>query len=349
MTRMFTFDPAEHAAAFAAQEYVHIRQGLTEEFFAVVCRQVDEYQRASPLGQKFAIGDKQQALYHFPDEGDCLGQFLDAVAGVAGLDPTRLVVSERHIKAYGADADPEPLAHKDRFATELAVGFSVHVPAGSTLVLYPGADRAVNPFQSSTELRASLPPERLPELTLRGVRPVEIQDRPRDVVLFRGSTIWHLRRRPARTVMLYFKLNAFHCDPLGEDPRAAEFRARTLGLAAADDARLAEAVPILGRRVDYVHRRYNHHWQEVLGAALYGERPVTLDEHEFRALRAMDGRRTVAAVARAVGLSPADLFARVRRLAGRGLVDLLPAAARDAAAEPQGAGAAGNEPALRGR
>jgi hypothetical protein len=347
MTRMFTFDPAEHAPAFAAQEYVHIRQGLTEEYFAVVCRQVEEYLRANPLGQKFAIGDKQQALYRFPDDEDYLDQFLGTVGAVAGLDPARLVISERHIKVYEPNAAPDPLPHKDRFATEVAVGFSVRVPAGSTLVLYPEDDRAVNPFQSSTELRASLPLGQLPEVTLRGARRVEIQDGPRDVVMFHGSSIWHLRARPANTVMLYFKLNAFACDPLGEDPRTPLHRARTLALLAADDARLGEAIPILGRRVDCVQRRYNHGWQEIVGVLLYGEPLLAVDEQEFQALQAMDGRRSLREVARLLGQqsSAAQLLARVRRLAERGAVDLLP---------PEGGGidrdaAAPRELALAGR
>jgi hypothetical protein len=325
MTRLFTFDPAQYAPAFAAQDYVHIREGLTEEFFALVRTQVAEYQQANALGQKFAIGDKQQALYRFPEEDDYLGHFLQMVGTIAGLDPGRLVVAERHIKVYEANADPNPRAHKDRCATQVAVGLSVHVPAGSTLVLYPEDDREANPFQSSTELRASLPPERLPEALLCSARRVEIQDRARDVVLFRGSTMWHLRARPAGTVMLYFKLNAFNSDPLGEDPRGPEQRACTLGLLPAEDDRLAVAVPMLGRRVDYVCHRFNHLGQEVFGVVLYGEKLIGIDEAEYQALRALDGRRSLRDVAQASGV-PADLLgARIRRLAERGLVDLFPA------------------------
>src|SRR4051812_15719237 len=73
MPPMFTFDPADHAPAFAAQEYVHIPNGLTEEYYAVVCGQVEEYLRTR-LMKNFAIGDKQQALYQFPDGGDHVGQ-----------------------------------------------------------------------------------------------------------------------------------------------------------------------------------------------------------------------------------------------------------------------------------
>jgi hypothetical protein len=323
MTKLFTFDPADYAGVFASQEYVHIRQGLTEEFFDLILRQVEEYQRDNALGQKFALGNKRQALYQFSDDLDCLRQFLHAVGTICGLDPARLVIAERHIKAYDAKADPSPLAHKDRCATQVAVGFSVHVPSGSTLVLYPDADREPNPFQSSAELRAMLPADRLPEVTLRAARRVEIQDAPRDVMLFRGSSMWHLRCRPAGTVMLYFKLNAFNSDPLGEDPRTLEHNARTAALVEAGDGRVAAAVPVLGRRVDYCQRRFNHLGQNVFAVVLYGEQPIAISEQEYRALRAMDGRRSLREVAQLAGVALESLQASVRHLAAQGLVDLL--------------------------
>jgi hypothetical protein len=275
---------------------------------------------------KFAIGDKQQALYQFPDD-DYLKEFLRTVGALCGLDPAKLVISERHIKAYEDNADPAPLAHKDRLATQVAVGFAVRVPPGSTLVLYPNAERSINPFNTSTELRASLRPENLPETTLKGVRPVEIQDGPRDVMVFRGNTIWHLRARPAGTVMVYFKLNAFHCDPLGEDPRTAEYQARARRLASQKNDEVGEAIPVLGRRVDYLHRRYNRFWQEVTGVVLWGEKHFTIDEQELQALKAMDGQRSVNAVIRAVTGKAQDpvLLNKLHRLAERGIVDLLPA------------------------
>jgi hypothetical protein len=140
--------------------------------------------------------------------------------------------------------------------------------------------------------------------------------------MFRGNTMWHLRARAANTVMLYFKLNAFNSDPLGEDPRTAEHRSRTRRLLAGPDAYLADTIPLLSRRVDYVHRRWNHQWTETLGVVLYGEKHFTIDEEELRALRAMDGRRTVREVIAAVG-GGASLVGKLRRLAERGVVDLI--------------------------
>jgi hypothetical protein len=322
MQRMFAFDPNRYAAEFASREYVRIPNGLAADYLACLRRQVGRNLETG-LMANFAIGDKQQAMYEFPDATH-LREFLDTVGVVCGLDPDQLVISERHIKAYEADADPYPLAHKDRLATQVAVGFSVHVPAGSTLALWPGAERDINQFNTSTELRKSLRPDQLPETTLKGVAPVEIQDAPGDVMLFRGNSIWHLRNRGAGTVMVYFNLNAYHCDPLGEDPRTPEYQIRTRQMAAAAEEQVAESIPVLGRRVDYIHHRYNRHWQELTGVVLWGEKHFTIDEEELRALKAMDGQRPVREVIRVVKGSD-GLLKKIRQLAERGIVDLLPA------------------------
>jgi hypothetical protein len=325
MTQLFEFDPQQYAPRFAAQDFVHIPHGLTPAYLEVLTRQVDEYLRGELL-KDFAIGDKQQALYQFPEGADYHGELVEAVAGVCDVEPSALVLSERHIKAYEAKAIPDPLAHKDRFASEFAVGFSVRVPTGSTLVLYPHDERQVNPFNSSTELRASLRLERLPEKTLSGATRVEIHDAPGDVIVFRGNCIWHLRSRPAGTVMLYLKLNSFNCDPLGEDPTTAKVPQRTAALLERPDGDLEHLIPLLGRRVDYIHRRYNRDWKEVPGVVLWGARHFTLDEDELRALQAIDGRRTVGDLIDVMGsrTTREARTDRIRYLAARGILDLVP-------------------------
>lgn len=326
MEPMFNFDPRTYTAGYAAEGYVHISGGLTPGFLALLAQQVDAYLRGELL-KNFAIGDKQQALYQFPEGQDYHGQLLEAVGAVCGLDSRQLVLSERHIKAYDAGAAPHPLAHKDRFASEVSVGFSVRVPPGSTLVLYPYEELDVNPFNSSTEYRASLSPDRVPEQTLKQARRIEIPDAPGDVIVFRGHAIWHLRERPANTVMLYLKLNSYHCDPLGEDARTPEFRKHTESLLHASDAELLNAMPILGRRVDCIQRRFTRNWQEVLGVVLYGEKHFSIEERELQALRLMDGRHSVRAILERLGERSGDAFdcTPIRRLAARGVIDLLPA------------------------
>jgi hypothetical protein len=275
----------------------------------------------------YLVGDKKQAVYQLPEGERYLKELLNTIGTICGLDPKELLLSERHIKVYDADAKPNPLAHKDRFASQISVGISVDVPEGSTLVLYPYDHLEVNPFNSSTELRASFAPERAPETYLQHARRVEIADKPGDVVVFRGHKIWHLRERPANTTMVYLKLNVLNCDPLGEDRLTQERRDTTMQLIEAADEEFAELLPLIGRRVDYFHKRYDRNWQEVIGVVLWGQPHKTIDEHELRVLQAIDGRSPVRTVlANALGASRSrtacDL---VRSLAARGIVDLLPA------------------------
>jgi hypothetical protein len=177
------------------------------------------------------------------------------------------------------------------------------------------------------QLRASLSPDRYPEPALKRGRRIEIKDAARDIIMFRGHKIWHLRANPACTTMLYFKMNALNCDPLGEDRRTEEFRKRTLATAELSDHELQAAVPLIGRRVDYIHRHYNRDWREVPGVVLWGEKHFTIDEDEFRMLRAIDGRQTVGAISAAMNgtTERSAILAKVRRLARRGVVDLVPA------------------------
>jgi hypothetical protein len=324
MRRMFAFDPLDYAPALAAQGYVHIPQGLTAVFYRLMSRQVDEYYMAHRLSE-YARGDKQQALYEFPS-ADHYHEFVATLAALSGLPADKLVISERHIKGYEPNAAPRPMPHKDRHATQLAVGFTVRAPEGSTLILYPQGERSVNPFSSWIEMRASLPEDRLPTAVLRDLPRVEIRDRPGDVVVFHGNAIWHGRENGADTVMLYFKLNAFHSDPLGEDPRHEFVRRKTSELADLPDEQLARQVAILGRRVDYLHRRYTRDWQELLGVVLYGESHFTVEEDEWRLLQALDGQRPLRAVLQQLAAPSRHgrLLAGVRRLARRGVLDLLP-------------------------
>lgn len=322
--RMFDFNPCDYAAQFQREGYVHIRGGVADTFYRKVVAQVEQ-SMATKLMKEFAIGDKQQAMYEFPDGADYARELCQSVAAVCGLPAEEMVLSERHVKAYEATANAEPHAHKDRFASQISVGLSVHVKEGSTLVLYPYDELEVNPFNTSVQLRASLSPDRFPEPRLQQARRVEIADAAGDVIIFRGHRFWHLRANPALTTMLYFKMNAFNCDPLGEDARTPILRSWTQQAAEADAAQLETLVPLLGRRVDYVHRHYNRDWKEVIGVVLWGEKHFTIDEDELRVLQAIDGKQTVGRVVEVVNgtTDRAAKLEKVRRLARRGVIDLV--------------------------
>ena len=213
---MFNFDSNSYAEAFAEHGYVHIPEGLPEEFHARLVKYVEDSFDKKHL-KDFARGDKQQAMFEFlePEHYD---ELRETVASICGVEVSSLTLSERHIKEYEPGADPYPLAHKDRFGSEFSVGFSIRVPEGSTLVIYPEHDASVNPFNSTAELRSSFSPQALPEMGLQNAPRIEIHDRPRDVQIFRGNAMWHLREHGAGTTVLYLKLNTYNCDTLGEDP-----------------------------------------------------------------------------------------------------------------------------------
>lgn len=317
--KMYCFDPAQYAERFAREGYVHIKAGATQEFYDQVVKQVDESLKTR-LMKQHAVGDKQQAMYEFPPGGNYEQECCDTVSAVVCVDPKEMLMSERHVKHYEATAAAEPLAHKDRYASQFSVGLSVHVKEGSTLVLYPYEETDVNPYNTSVQMRASLSPERHPEEALKKARRVEIRDAARDVIIFRGHSMWHLRSNPALTTMLYLKMNAFHTDPLGEDRNSPAFRDTTTALAEASDERLARTKVRIGRRVDHFHRYCQRDWREIPGVVLFGEKHFTLDESEWRMLQAADGRRTAGELVRGVG----DVsLANIRRLARRGVIDLV--------------------------
>jgi hypothetical protein len=324
--KIFCFNPADYAKQFERNGYVHIKQGVTEDFYRKMAAQVDESLRSKQM-KDYAFNDKKQAMYEFPEGGNYIEEVCQAVAGVTGLPADEILMSERHVKAYDADAASEPDAHKDRYASQISLGLSVHVREGSTLVLYPEQELEINPFNTSRELRTSMSADRYPEPRLKKCKRVEIKDAARDVILFRGHKIWHLRANPALTTMLYLKLNAFNCDPLGEDRKTEGMRKQTLALAELPDEELEKRVPLIGRRVDYMHTMYSRDWQEIPGVVLFGEKHFTIDDHEMRMLRAIDGKRTVGTLVRSASerTDRATTLAGVRRLARRGVIDLVPA------------------------
>lgn len=323
MSRMFSFDASKYAKEFAEHGCIHITQGLSEEFHARLVKYVDESFHRNHL-KDFARGDKQQAMFEFLDP-EHFDELRETVAMVCGVKASSLTLSERHIKEYEPGADPYPLAHKDRFGSEVAVGFSVRVPEGSTLVFYPEHNVSANPFNSTAELRASYSPRALPEQGLKQADRMEIQDQPRDVQMFLGNSIWHLREHGSGTVVLYLKLNTYNCDTLGEDPRNAEVRQQTLLLADASPLKIAESIPVVGRRVDYIHRRYSRDWNEIYGVVIFGQPHASISEMEFEALRLMDGARTVSEIAAQLKTAGTGQDAReaIREMAQRGIVDLL--------------------------
>jgi hypothetical protein len=315
--KVFAFEPADYREQYVAEGYLHIEQGVDPEFLRVL-REFAAGRFQAHLVEGRAIGGrKSQSLYEFPPEVDYRRDVLDPIATLCGLRHDTMTLSERHIKAYDPEAPPEPLPHKDRYASQASVGLSIEVPEGSHLVVYPYDETDLNPYNVSAAYLTSLPPHRRPEVALKSAREIVVYDKPGDVMVFPGNRLWHLRRRPARAVNLYLKVNDFDCDPLGEDPTTAERRRATLARAADADGRVDRLVPVLSRRLDTISREYMRDWQEALQARLWDEGPVMIDDEEFRLLSAVDGRRKV------VELAGDAQRAALLRLAQRGVVDLV--------------------------
>jgi hypothetical protein len=326
--KIFAFDPSDYQQQFAEHGFVHIPGGIDAEFLEAL----REFRRRSLETNKldaFAIkGKKEQSLYEFPDDVDFPDEIFDVVAAVCGLNRPTMTLSERHIQAYEENADPNPQAHKDRFPSQVSLGFSIDIPAESTLVLYPYDCQELNPFNKAAALIRSLQPHELPEVVLKDAREVEIDDQPGDVVMFHGSTTWHLRRNAARAVNLYVKLNDFDYDPLGEDPSTPARRERTLellGNGARSD--LAERVPAVSRRLDFISRQYAPRGEhESLLAVLYGGEPFGLTPAQLELLRIADGQRSLGDLVAGVtnGRGSADAVRQdALTLLERGALDLV--------------------------
>ena len=324
--KIFDFDPSEYRDTFEAQGWVHVRGGIDSEFLGALREFV-----STSLGERrvegAAIGGKKdQALFEFPAETDFPGELFDVIAAMCGLDRGGMTLSERHIKAYTADAPPDPTPHKDRYASQVSVGLSIDIPDASRLLLYPDDQVSVNPHNISAALLENLPAGEHPDVVLKDVAAVEIDDSAGDVVAFRGSAIWHCRRNAAGAVNLYLKMNDFGCDPLGEDPQTAERRRATLAfLEADDDDAVAELVPVLSRRLDFVDRRYlRDRWEERIDARPWDSEPVPLSDWDLRLLRELDGMTNLATVLERLddGRGRATALSRARELAGREVLDL---------------------------
>ena len=234
------------------------------------------------------------------------------VADVAGCRRERLTLSERHIKAYDADAPADPRPHKDRLSSLVSVGLSIDIPQGSCIELYPRDDVWVNPHNVAGHLLSALPDERQPEVTLAGKQPVRIADTAGDVVMFPGSAVWHLRRNSANAKNLYLKFNDFGSDPLGEDPTTDQMRARTL--AALENGGVGSLTAVLARRFDVIRRLTTRVAEvKVLEADVWGSPPVSLSEQEAEMLEGLADGRAVAELDES----------SVRRLARSGVIDLI--------------------------
>ena len=327
--QVFNFVPELYADYYKQHGYAHVKNGVTAEFlqFArkTAQRLIDEQRDI----KAFEIKNKKlQFLFDFPDGADYPRGVYETVARVAGLPIEKMTLCERHIKAYEDIAEKNPPPHKDRVASQLAVGIPLEVPEDSYLILYPDDHLTVNPYTSTALWRSSLDEKDLPENVLKDIEPVKIDTRPGDVILLRGSSIYHERVNPAHTVLLYLKFNAMRLDPVGEDPYTHEQRKKSFEiLKTKSDVELLDSQIEVSPRLENITRLYTRlHWKEVLQARLWGEKEFTISEMELQLFRKVDGKKTVRQLMEELGIPDLEHVSAVpmiRRLGVLGGIDFL--------------------------
>jgi len=331
--RVFSFDGSDLRATYETQGWLHVSGGVTGEFLDYARAEVDRSGALQPLDGSAIHGAKTQYVFRFPVDFDFKAQLLDVVARLTGWEPGTVTLSERHIKAYLPDADPLPTAHKDRFASAIAIGLTLQVGEGSHVVLYPETDRITNPHLTAGLNDTLLEHER-PSVVLSSAPEVCVQDLPGDVLAFPGNNLWHLRRNSASTVLLYLKFNNFGSDPLAEDPETLRRRRVTTDVLSRDGALLASH-PVLSQVFDSVGCETGREpgrtmwhvnvWQD-------GERQAVAVPEAFASVMQSPIGGTVEQLATdgVAGLYGDDLVHAVRTLARVGALDLL---LRDMAAD----------------
>ncbi|MGC1955333.1 MAG: hypothetical protein WA970_22690 [Gammaproteobacteria bacterium] len=327
--KVFDFSPEQYSNEYQAKGFVNISNGMNPEFLAYARDQAHELIEAQRSLKEWEFkGKKQQFLFSFPPDSDFPHGVKQAVARVAGLSEERMTLCERHIKAYDHTAAANPPPHKDRVASEVAVGIPLAVPHGSYMVLYPNHHVAANPYNTTALLRSSLDENELPENILKDIEPVKLDVQPGDVVMFRGSAIWHERINPANTMLLYLKFNAMRLDPIGEDPGTPLQREKSLGLLrTTPDEQLLRSRIEVSPRLERISRHYTRlYWKEMVQAYIGGEKEFTLSEFDLQIFRNVEGDQTVSGTLECVGVSGADqlnYLPRVRRLIALGGIDIL--------------------------
>ena len=160
---------------------------------------------------------------------------------------------------------------------------------------------------------------------MKGAERVEIHDSDGDVVMFEGSAIWHVRHNASNARNLYLKLNDFNSDPLGEDPSTDQRREETMKLVHNGNGQLVTAKPVLARRFESVTEQFSRLWDHTRVAEVWDAPPVPLEDVDLKVLQNLNGQSVqgVAESLKSDGVSPEQVQTAVRRLAERGVLDLI--------------------------
>lgn len=317
---MFVCDPAEQLAAFGSEGFAVWQAGVSDEFVAGARAQVAEVreQLEGPARRPFVERD-----FALP-ESDSLAEILEFAGALTQTEASSWTLAECQLKGYGLDIAPTPNLHKDRTASELAVGIPLHLPGRSFVVLYPDHAREPNRFVTANDYNARASFRERPEVALLGASPRRIASAVADVVAFPGSSMFHGRERSAGVVVLYLKLNRMGLDPCGVDPRTYASRRASLALVDVEDARLLmlelSHSPLLTKVV--CERCRAERWNTVEIAEIAGHKPIVLTTFERDLVLQVDGPMRVGAWIERLGVATSDSLAALRRLVRAGALDL---------------------------
>jgi hypothetical protein len=329
--KILDFVPERHAAFWAGQGWLVIEDAVDPGFFRQAESKIQAMIGREKQGMKeFAFKNKkEQYLYEFTEDED-LERLYDDIARLTGIDRAKLTLCERHVKVYEDNAEPNPVPHKDRLASEVVLGIPITLKSDSYLVLYPSAHCEPNPFQSTAEWRSRLTEQQDPRVLLSSIEPTKVYCKPGDVFLFKGSSMHHERVNPAGAILLFLKFNGLRMDPIGEDPRTVLEEGESRGIidSLKSDRELLDFEVEVSPRLEMVDRYYSRlEWREILAAKLWSKPPFHLTELEFDLLRRIPRRMKVSEVVSDSTDSATGALASLRTLGEKGGVNFLTARA----------------------
>jgi hypothetical protein len=314
---MFACDPFDRAAGFASEGFAAWRAGVSEAFVVGARAQVDEVREQ--LAQRPFVEHE----FALPEPSN-LAEIFAFAAALTGSEADAWTLAECQLKGYGHDVDEAANLHKDRVASELAIGVPLWVPGPSFVVLYPDRARDPNRYVTANDYGARASFRDRPEVALLGVEPRRIASEVADVLAFPGSSVFHGRERAAGIVVLYLKLNRLGLDPSGVDPRTYPRRRVAVSLADVDEPRLLElevgCCPLLTRVV--TERCRGDGWSTVEIAEVAGHKPVILSAIERELLLAVRRPTRVVVLLDSLALARSEAVPALRRLVRAGALDL---------------------------
>src|SRR5258708_15793044 len=203
--KVFAFAPNEFARDFKENAFVHIRKGVTGEFLEFAREQLVRCWQSgyNEISAREIKSKKKQYLFDLPRDDTFLSELFAALARLTGYAGPDMTLSERHIMIYDENAAALPPLHKDRLASEVSIGIPLEASANDRIVLFPWSAREINLLDSAVYCERApnsllesaegwnLASGECPRLSRIESSPlVELDGKPGDVVIFRGSSIF---------------------------------------------------------------------------------------------------------------------------------------------------------------